>query len=238
MANFAYMPLYVADYLADTAHLSAAEHGVYLMLLMTYWQRQGGLPMDEAKLTRIARVSEKDWLRVRDNVMAFFRIQDGFLIQERMERELGFVREKTTKAKASASLRWSNSVANGMRTHSERTANEERTQCSSVSVSVSEDTNTKTVQEPASAASAPPPKKARFSKPSLEEITAYCTERGNSVDPQHWLDHYTSNGWKVGRNPMTDWRATVRTWERNDVRRAGSRGVDARTVAEIFGGAS
>jgi uncharacterized protein YdaU (DUF1376 family) len=236
MANFAYMPLYVADYLADTAHLSAAEHGVYLMLLMTYWQRQGGLPMDEAKLSRIARVSDKDWLRVRDNVMAFFRIQDGFLIQERMERELGFVREKTTKAKASASLRWSNSVANGMRTHSERTANEERTQCSSVSVSVSEDINTKTVQEPASAASAPPSKKARFSKPSLEEITAYCTERGNSVDPQHWLDHYTSNGWKVGRNPMTDWRATVRTWERNDVRRAG--GVDARTVAEIFGGAS
>jgi uncharacterized protein YdaU (DUF1376 family) len=238
MANFAYMPLYVADYLADTAHLSAAEHGVYLMLLMTYWQRQGGLPMDEAKLSRIARVSDKDWLRVRDNVMAFFRIQDGFLVQERMERELGFVREKTTKAKASASLRWSNSVANGMRTHSERTANEVPTQCSSVSVSVSEDINTKTVQEPASAAFAPPPKKARFSKPSLEEITAYCTERGNSVDPQHWLDHYTSNGWKVGRNPMTDWRATVRTWERNDVRRAGSGGVDARTVAEIFGGAS
>lgn len=54
-----------------------------------------------------------------------------------------------------------------------------------------------------------------FIKPTLEEVTAYCTERANKVNPQQWLDHYSSNGWKVGRNQMKDWRAAVRTWERS-----------------------
>lgn len=55
-----------------------------------------------------------------------------------------------------------------------------------------------------------------FQKPTLEEVAAYCQERGNDVDPQAWIDYYTSNGWKVGRNCMKDWRAAVRTWERNE----------------------
>lgn len=55
----------------------------------------------------------------------------------------------------------------------------------------------------------------KFSKPSFEEIADYCKERGNAVDPQKFLDHYEANGWKVGRNPMKDWRAAVRNWERS-----------------------
>lgn len=54
-----------------------------------------------------------------------------------------------------------------------------------------------------------------FAKPTLEEVTAYCIERRNGIDPQQWYDHYEANGWRVGRNPMRDWRAAVRTWERN-----------------------
>ena len=52
--------------------------------------------------------------------------------------------------------------------------------------------------------------------PTLEEVKAYCSERGNKVDPERWFDYYTSNGWKVGKNPMKDWKAAVRTWERTD----------------------
>lgn len=55
----------------------------------------------------------------------------------------------------------------------------------------------------------------KFTPPTLEEVTAYCLERKNNVDPQRWLDHYTSNGWRVGKNPMKDWKAAVRTWERS-----------------------
>lgn len=56
---------------------------------------------------------------------------------------------------------------------------------------------------------------SRFKKPTFEEISAYCAERGNSVDPEKFLAYYESNGWKVGRNPMKDWKAAVRNWERN-----------------------
>jgi len=55
-----------------------------------------------------------------------------------------------------------------------------------------------------------------FTRPTVDEVSQYCISRRNKVDPEAWIDHYTSNGWKVGKNPMKDWKAAVRTWERND----------------------
>lgn len=57
---------------------------------------------------------------------------------------------------------------------------------------------------------------SRFTPPTLDEVNAYCSERNNNVDAQRFIDYYTANGWKVGRNNMKDWKATVRTWERSD----------------------
>lgn len=59
-----------------------------------------------------------------------------------------------------------------------------------------------------------PPK--RFTAPTLEDVKAYCEERKNNVDAERFIDYYTANGWKVGKNPMKDWKAAVRSWERND----------------------
>lgn len=56
---------------------------------------------------------------------------------------------------------------------------------------------------------------SRFTPPTVDEVAAYCRERGNSVDPQRFVDYYTANGWRVGKNPMKDWKAAVRTWEKN-----------------------
>jgi hypothetical protein len=59
--------------------------------------------------------------------------------------------------------------------------------------------------------------KPRFIPPSFEEVEAYCSERSNHIDPQAFIDYYTSNGWKVGgKAAMKCWKAAVRTWERND----------------------
>lgn len=63
----------------------------------------------------------------------------------------------------------------------------------------------------------------RFVAPTVEEVQAYCFERGNSVDPNQFVDFYTSKGWKVGKNPMKDWKAAVRTWEQRDSRAAQPR---------------
>lgn len=60
-----------------------------------------------------------------------------------------------------------------------------------------------------------PAKRASFQKPSLDDVKAYCLERKNKVDPSKFMAYYESNGWKVGRNAMKDWRAAVRTWEGN-----------------------
>lgn len=60
-------------------------------------------------------------------------------------------------------------------------------------------------------------KDPHFKKPTLEEVSAYCRERRNTVDPKRWYDHYSSNGWRVGKNPMKDWKAAVRTWERSEI---------------------
>jgi predicted phage replisome organizer len=56
----------------------------------------------------------------------------------------------------------------------------------------------------------------RFTPPTVEEVRSYCAERKNNVDAQRFVDYYTSNGWLVGKNKMKDWRAAVRTWERNN----------------------
>lgn len=56
----------------------------------------------------------------------------------------------------------------------------------------------------------------RFTPPSVEEVQAYCTQRGNNVDAQRFCDFYTSKGWKIGKNNMQDWRAAIRTWEQKN----------------------
>lgn len=54
----------------------------------------------------------------------------------------------------------------------------------------------------------------RFAPPSVDEVRAYCAERNNNVDPDEFVDFYTAKGWKVGNQPMKDWKAAVRTWEK------------------------
>jgi len=56
----------------------------------------------------------------------------------------------------------------------------------------------------------------KFVKPTLEEVKSYCSERSNKVNPQRFIDYYESNGWRVGKNPMKDWKASIRTWEQKD----------------------
>lgn len=61
-----------------------------------------------------------------------------------------------------------------------------------------------------------PPTPSQFIPPNVIEVRAYCNERENHVDPQRFVDFYTSKGWMVGKTKMKDWRAAVRTWEKDD----------------------
>ena len=63
---------------------------------------------------------------------------------------------------------------------------------------------------------APKKETTRFAPPTVEEVSAYCQERGNNVNPERFVNYYSSNGWMVGRTKMKDWKASVRTWEQRD----------------------
>lgn len=66
-------------------------------------------------------------------------------------------------------------------------------------------------------------KRKRFEKPSISDIKQYCIERNNNIDASQFYDYYESNGWKVGKNSMKDWKAAVRTWERSEYRKPNSK---------------
>lgn len=70
--------------------------------------------------------------------------------------------------------------------------------------------------ERGSAQQAKAKERKRFEKPTAEQVDAYASESGLTIDAQRFIDHYESNGWKVGRNPMKDWKSAVRNWCRND----------------------
>lgn len=62
-----------------------------------------------------------------------------------------------------------------------------------------------------------PPTRSRFTPPTVEEVREYCQENSyTSVDPDRFVDFYTSKGWKVGKEPMKDWKAAVRGWNSRD----------------------
>ena len=85
-----YMPLWIAEYKADTAHLDATEHGAYLLLIMHYWLT-GGLPDNDTHLARIACCTPESWRQMRPTIEAFF--EPGW-VHERVEKELADARAK------------------------------------------------------------------------------------------------------------------------------------------------
>lgn len=86
--------------------------------------------------------------------------------------------------------------------------------------------------DPADAPERKHPTRKPFGPPTVEEVQAYCTERGNSVDAEAFIDFYESKGWMIGKNKMKDWKAAVRTWEQSDRRKGVKNGGGNRQSAE------
>lgn len=98
MAALPYMQLYIADYLADTMHLSAEEHGAYLLLMFNYWQT--GKPIPKNRLAKSARLTNERWADVEPSLQEFFCDNGEEWVHLRIEEDLASVREKLTKKSA------------------------------------------------------------------------------------------------------------------------------------------
>ena len=98
MAALPYMQLYIADYRADTMHLSAEEHGAYLLLMFNYWQT--GKPIPKNRLAKIARLTNERWADVEPSLQEFFCDNGEEWVHLRIEEDLASVREKLTKKSA------------------------------------------------------------------------------------------------------------------------------------------
>ena len=122
MAALPYMQLYIADYLADTMHLSTEEHGAYLLLMFNYWQT--GRPIPKNRLSKIARLSNDRWDAVEPSLKEFFNDTGTEWVQERIERDLEAVKnsisQKSAAGKASAQARKAKKGANTQQNSNER----------------------------------------------------------------------------------------------------------------------
>ena len=77
-------------------------------------------------------------------------------------------------------------------------------------------------------------KRKCFAPPTVEEVRAYCQERGNNIDPQRFVDFYESKGWFVGKNKMKDWKAAVRNWESRDKQNTPKQSNEKTWGAKIY----
>ena len=100
MASLPYMQLYVSDYLADTAHLTAQQHGAYMLLLMNYWQKGRALENTDERLQHVARLTSEEWAANKSILAEFFLVEGDTWTHSRIEEDLAKVREKSVKASA------------------------------------------------------------------------------------------------------------------------------------------
>lgn len=216
-----YYTRHLGDYYKKTGRLSTLEHGAYTLLLDAYYDRERPPTKSEA--------IEWSWARNKEEIAAVEFVLDRFFVldgevyrNKRADEEIANFRAKALKNKQIAEDREA-----AKRQERERVVNES---CKNVNLTNNQEPITNN-QEPRTKNQEPitnnqkkekegaratgEKKTVKFFPPSLEEVSSYCAERKNSVNPQSWIDHYLSNGWMVGKSRMKDWRACVRKWEHN-----------------------
>lgn len=191
--KYPWIAFYWSDYLTDTAHLGQGEHGAYLLLLARYFTKGEPLPANDEQLMSICRAkTSKEQQNVRNVLAAYFVLDKEHQIYRNSRADEELARRASVSKKRSLAAREQKRI---------------KSSANALHIQSHIQLNTKNIV------------RAHFAIPSLGEIEAYCNERHSQghppVDPQNFFNHYTANGWMVGKVHMKDWRASVRTWERN-----------------------
>lgn len=170
----AWFPFYVGDYLRDTPHLTAEQHGAYLLLILAYWPK-GPLPDDDGMLSSIAKVSLAVWKRMRPIIAAFFQVHDGQWHHKRIDKErgraFGITELRSIAGREGAERRWqrdSKPIANAI---AEPMANAKQSDAPSQSQRITS-TESGSAREPACDADAPRARREGSGPKKLSEGTS------------------------------------------------------------------
>jgi len=177
---------YPGEYIGKTRRLSMAQHGAYMLLLWEYYINGPLLANATDLLNVCCAKTEADQVDMAYVLERFFVLRDGFYYNERADEEIAR-RESIREKRKLVGQKGGLAKATVLL---EQKARQSQSQS----------------QEKILKA---------YVHPTLSEVSQYCAERNNNVDSAKWFDYYSSNGWRVGRNPMRDWKAAVRTWEKN-----------------------
>jgi uncharacterized protein YdaU (DUF1376 family) len=230
MSTHPYVPLYVDDYEAATAHLTAEEDGVYSRLLRLSWRTPGcSLPNDPAWLARKIRLSAEDFDRVaRPVIEEFFKVQRGRLVQKRLKAEYDDIsRKKLKRAKAGK--------AGG-----EAKARKTKENVSSNASDLLGDTRAfpEPYPEPEEEEKPPTPKGEKRRKPrtaipadfpdaeAIAEEQAKARSAGANVDATAQAERFRNHAAQNDRR-CADWRAAWRNWMAGAVEKAPKTAIAA-----------
>lgn len=166
--------------------------GAFWCIVEMLYENEGYLMRTECERIAFELRTEIDFILSIINDFDLFEIDDDSFYSNSVLKRLNIINEKRDKARKSAEIRWTN--ANALRTQSDGNAVKERKEKKSKE-------NIDVIN---------PLKK--FSKPTIQEVQTYMTELKMPDLADRFISYYDSNGWKVGKNPMKDWKAAIRTW--------------------------
>lgn len=161
----------------------------------------------ESKYKIIKRSKETNEIAIR-NYLKHSIVKGGKPVLDCLNKELGQVKDKDLiRYVCSANKKNENTTVSQFITHTEDIYLSKSTE--NENDNENDNDNERIVHDSSA-------KRKTFKKPSIQEVSDYCQSRRNNVDPNRFVDYYTANGWMVGKNHMKNWKAAVRTWERND----------------------
>ena len=228
-----YYKFNISDWALHTAHLTLVEEAIYFRLINHYYDCESIIPLETQPVFRRLRLGSDSDIAEQILNEFFVKTNEGFL-HNRCDKVLKEYRKTAKKNKSNG--------AKGGRPKKDGASSITQDKPSGLAVGTQVEpkhnpnykplttnhkplTNEKDMCSQASTAheeknelAIPKPKKTvkRFIKPTPAEVAKYCQDRKNFVAPESWINHYESNGWRVGKNPMKDWKAAVRTWEKNN----------------------
>ncbi len=235
-----WMPLYIADYLADTSRLSTEQHGAYLLLLMDYW-RSGPPPDNDTILAQITKLPHDAWSIARSILHPLFQVRDGFWFHKRVEKELAKARNLQViaheRGKKGAEARWggsNNAPSNAL------------SNASSIDGALPKQSSKQCLGDAPSPSPSPSPltstthnqslpngdqintttgevtttKKRQQRPPFVPPVVADVVAEGERIllpreECEAFLAHHEARGWVSGRTKIVSWKHALITWNKN-----------------------